>query len=316
MRIPQVLRDGVAFLYRTKEEAKSHAKIGGTAFIVGHPILYPDGKPTSYWVPYLVTNRHVAGMCPVIRVNRRDGEKPDVIEKEERDWVMHPTDNVAVTPVIGQINPIIHKISFGYTEVMIAEQRAKDWEIGVGDEVFMIGRFVNHQGREENSAAVRFGCISVMPEPMYNRAILRDQLSYAVEMRSRTGFSGSLVVAYRTIATVLDRVKTDHFSGILGVNWGYVLDEETGENTWLNGVVPAWKIMEVFEIPQLKEIHRQATEYMLAEIKKGNAAATPAIAMPVKSVSSEAENLEADEQSRERFTALLGAATKKRPQAD
>ena len=56
----------------------------------------------------------------------------------------------------------------------------------------MIGRFLNHQGTKDKIVpAVRFGNISVMLELIWNSTVSKDQLSFAVEMRSRTGFSGS-----------------------------------------------------------------------------------------------------------------------------
>jgi hypothetical protein len=323
MRIPPVLRDGVVFLYPTVEDAKKHAKLGGTAFLVGHKILRPDGTPTSYCIPYLVTNRHVAWTAPVIRVNRRDGGVPEIIEKDDRAWVPHPDgDDVAITPVLGNIRPAIHKISFGYTDWFITEEWGAHLELGVGDEVFMVGRFINHQGRKENSSAVRFGSISVMPEPIYNSAILKDQLSYAVEMRSRTGFSGSMVIAYRTLATVLDEVKVPNFVGILGVNWGYILDEDK-ENTWLNGVVPAWKIMDVFKTKQIQEFHAMATEALLRGIDSQDEA-MPAVAMsevtkvfgPPLSAPDSATKSEANPDHREDFTAVLSVAAKPKPKGD
>ena len=57
---------------------------------------------------------------------------------------------------------------------------------------FMIGRFLNHQGTKDKIVpAVRFGNISVMLEIIWNSTVNKDQLSFSVEMRSRTGFSGS-----------------------------------------------------------------------------------------------------------------------------
>jgi hypothetical protein len=55
---------------------------------------------------------------------------------------------------------------------------------------------------------------------------------------------------------VLADVKVKDFWAILGVNWGYVLDEN-GENTWLNGVVPAWKIIDLLEGTILKKQHEE-----------------------------------------------------------
>ena len=93
----------------------------------------------------------------------------------------------------------------------------------------------------------------MMAEPITNPAIGKDQESFAVEMRSRTGFSGSPVMVYRTpLSSIEDGLKYVKFTGLLGVNWGYILDEETQENTWLNGVVPAWKILEMLDMPAVK----------------------------------------------------------------
>jgi hypothetical protein len=55
------------------------------------------------------------------------------------------------------------------------------------------------------------------------------------------------------LAEDLPDYKLD-FWGLLGVNWGYIYDEKR-ENTWLNGVVPAWKISELLDHPDLKAIH-------------------------------------------------------------
>ena len=106
-----------------------------------------------------------------------------------------------------------------------------------------------------------------MLSPLYNKAINRDQESFAVEMRSRTGFSGSPVMTYRTIATNLARTKTDveNFHALLGINWGFVYDEK-GENTWLNGVIPAWKILETLDTPELQKKYDEAVEYATPRI--------------------------------------------------
>lgn len=260
-RIPDFVLDGVGFLYPTVELAENHARQGGTCFLVGRPVIIDEKSPVS-WVPYAVSNRHVVwnSGCSVIRLNRRDGSKPDVIHLEPTDWQVHPGGgDVAVASLIGKINQAEHKISFIPTTRFVTRELVDHWEIGVGDEVFMVGRFVNHQGKTDNVAAARFGTISVMPQPIYNKAIQRDQLSFAVEMRSRTGFSWSLVTVYRTVATVLTTVKQQDFFAILGVNWGHVMDED-GENTWLNGVVPAWEILETLDVPALSSVQARATE--------------------------------------------------------
>jgi hypothetical protein len=327
-RIPDFMLDGVAFLYPTVDDARRHAKQGGTCFIVGRPTkeilpghpISVGGVPIATYVPYAVSNRHVvwSGGCPVLRVNRRDGSTPDVIELDINDWHVNPNgSDVAVACLIGKISEAIHKVSFVPTTRFITREMAKEYELGVGDEVLMVGRFINHQGKTDNLAAARFGSISVMPAPIRNKAIGKDQLSYAVEMRSRTGFSGSLVAAYRTVATVLTEVKVDSFYGILGVNWGYILDEN-GENTWLNGVVPAWEIVETMDVPALAAFQAEAARRWDEIRDSGAGEAVPAVvtAMDRPAIASGSEPpATADNPShREDFTSLLrAAATPKLP---
>jgi hypothetical protein len=109
----------------------------------------------------------------------------------------------------------------------------------------------------------------------------RNELSYAVEMRSRTGFSGSPVRVYRTDATNISVIHPVHFlHGLLGINWGYINDPETGENTWLNGVIPAWKIIETLETPALEKKHKEAEAKIVASMNIMERGADHLIAPP------------------------------------
>ena len=70
-------------------------------------------------------------------------------------------------------------------------------KIGPGDDAFMVGRFVSHQGLNKSVPAVRFGNISMDPAPIKQvNGELAD--SYCIDMRSRPGYSGSPVFVYRT----------------------------------------------------------------------------------------------------------------------
>ncbi len=249
--------DGVAYLFRTEQEAQTRRKIGGSAFIVSRIIDgSEDAAGQRLYVPYLISNRHVVyeGGASVVSMNRRDGGPPDIFDFLQTDWSPHPADEDLIAICMhGHLRKDIHRITHMPTQKFVTEEVVTEYQIGVGDEVFMVGRFINHQGGYENRPAARFGSISMMPEPLWNSATRRHQESYAVEMRSRTGFSGAPVAVYRTLATVLADIPQDKLSyfGLLGVNWGHVKDEETGESTWLNGVVPAWKILELLDTPPL-----------------------------------------------------------------
>lgn len=78
-------------------------------------------------------------------------------------------------------------------------------DIGVGEDVFMIGLFLDHDGVTTNVPSARFGNISMLPNPhaLIPQPTGYEGVSYVVDMHSRTGFSGSPVFVYRTFATNL-----------------------------------------------------------------------------------------------------------------
>ena len=260
-RIPDKFLDSIVFLYRTKEEAEQRAKIGGTGFLFGLAIQgAAEACGSARYVTYVVTNKHVvyAGGAPVISINRSDGSAPDIWEFEVTDWTVHPTADLAAICVYGFLNRETHKFSFASDDYLLTPELITEYDLGVGDEVHMGGRFVNHQGTQINRPAARFGNVSMMLENILNPGTEKKEESFAVEMRSRTGFSGAPVVVHRVPTSSITKVPVKTFLKILGVNWGYIKDEETGESTWLNGVVPAWKILELMELPMLKQKHREA----------------------------------------------------------
>jgi hypothetical protein len=76
-------------------------------------------------------------------------------------------------------------------------------QIGPGDDVFMVGRFIDHDGGNKNRPALRFGNISIDPTPIMQDNGVRVP-AYCVDLHSRTGFSGSPVFVYRTPGPDLD----------------------------------------------------------------------------------------------------------------
>jgi hypothetical protein len=151
--IPEIMIKSATFLFRTKDEAKRRVKIGGTAFLVTKPIegsLERAGH--QLYIPYLITNRHVvyAGGSSVVSINRRDGLPPDIFEYEPTDWTVHPSgDDVAAICVVNDIYNQVHDITPIRTEHLMRPQDVKN--SGVGEDVVMVGRFVNHQGTNKSS---------------------------------------------------------------------------------------------------------------------------------------------------------------------
>ena len=158
-----------------------------------------------------------------------------------------------------------------------------------------------------------------MLQSIYNSATKKDELSFAVEMRSRAGFSGSPVAVYRNAATNPFNVPgaaptpllglPGGFFRLLGVNWGYVFDEK-GENSYLDGVVPAWRILELLEVPALKKKHDEYTDWVKQDKAK---APTDHPAAPA---SDPGEPNDGEDGRKQRFKRLLSEAVKRPKSSD
>jgi len=217
-RIPEKVVRSVFYLYESEEDARAGINPGGTGFIVDTGINYdPSTKGFSLPHFYGVTNWHVA--CdgfPVIRLNTVDGGI-DVLDFNPDQWEFLPGKyDVAVIPLSSlDRTHDVNSISTG----LFAPKDYNPYYIG--DDVFMVGLFVDHAGETTNLPSARFGNISMLPN---SRATIRqptgyDGISYIVDMHSRTGFSGSPVFAYRTFGSDLTEGSGHRFEHIEIENW-------------------------------------------------------------------------------------------------
>lgn len=256
-RIHESTLDSTFFLYPSKLEAMSGSACGGSGFIVAYPsVLWP----TEITYLYGVTNWHVAVRdgCSVIRLNTTDG-KTDTFEFDPSEWEYDAGgDDLAVTFM--QVDESVHQSS----AIPIALIKSQDefmpnsWApIGVGDDVFMLGRFTDIDSIRRNQPTARFGNVSAMPVDL-KQATGRTRASYLVDMHSRTGYSGSPVFVYRTpgtnIAQALEQGKYDFNKSLLmllGVHFGQFDERDREGNvigmSAMNGVVPATRILELLE---------------------------------------------------------------------
>ncbi len=277
------LLDTVFFLYKTKEDAKAGIKSGGTGFLVAIP---SKERPGQFHI-HGITNWHVAKgekPTPCIRVNTSHGT--EVFEFDPGEWVCKPGSyDIAVSPPI-VLQDKEYKASFLDIDTffLTAEQEKKD-EIGPLDDVFMVGRFVNYDGKEVNEPAVRAGCISIMdaqikqPTGYVGRSIILD-------MNSRRGFSGSPVFVYRTLGSHFMETQKPgevltgggHYIKLLGIHWGQFLESwelkyrspkspDTNapvntEGMYVEGlsgmtrIIPAACIAEVLNLKVLEEVRK------------------------------------------------------------
>lgn len=219
------IRDSVCFVYANM---KGVLKPKGTAFFVALPI-----GETGLDTTIIVTALHVVAKIEAqsddgrayLRVNAKDGGFL-FAEVDPTDW-FRPDHSDEVVDVVfcpwtaSQADADIKSIPVRYAataDVMAAE------DLGVGNEVFIVGLFVNHHGKKRNEPIVRVGNLSAMPsDPVSTR--VGDLQAYFIEARSLGGLSGSPVWIDAGVFRVVDGRRQYRRGGqplsLLGIMHGH-----------------------------------------------------------------------------------------------
>jgi hypothetical protein len=316
-RLPDDFLDSVFYLYPSEEEARQGINIGGSGFVVAVP-TWPGLK--QYFV-YAVTNRHVLETADVGRFNTREGGT--YIERIDRDlWVKSKTDDIAIRNIKLPPEEFAHR--WIPLDMILSEEQAKKINLGIGDNVFMVGRFIHHEGVQRNAPLVRFGAIAQMPaEPIaYQLEKKRhEQYSIIADIRSIGGYSGSPVFLnepdFLSRANKAEQPKAHY---LIGVDWGHIpmwrpacgFNEEpigtsqVNINSGMAGIVPSWKLLELL---------MEDSERRRKQIEAATAADRPITAFPDSAAPMDTAN-DANPTHREDFTRLVGAAARKHERED
>jgi hypothetical protein len=293
-RIDNQFLDCSIYLYHSEEEASRGERSGGSGFIVGVP-GFGDGwlipgatcpRPGVIYHAYAVTNRHVVKKrntsepsSPVIRLNQDSG-KTDILPLTVDDWftaeeLISEDHDIAVVPINHQD---YYAYRFIPTDAFLTKEISTRYDVGIGDVVFMVGRFVGHDGRQRNEPSTRWGHVSSMPVEHVHHPSNRNgkQESFLVEMHSISGYSGSPVIVRPFPESIL---RVDYYGSptnthmmmptrddpiqtggpwLLGVDWGYINNhEQRDNNTGISGVVPAWHLLKLLNSDKLREQRRK-----------------------------------------------------------
>lgn len=270
----------VFYVYDNEAAAKSGEHSGACGFFVARNL---ESHPTQQQL-YAVTNRHCvkdSGPTLVLKVTKTDGT-PDYWETKACDWIEHKDRfDVAVLPIEFRLKDYEYNY-ISSAPFFLTPAIAADVAIGPGDDIFMVGRFIGQDGRQRNLPTVRFGIISRMNgEPIPDEYGI-DQDTFLVEMRSLAGYSGSPVFVQITpglprpplFRTPPEKNRIyrfiEHGPWLLGVDWCHFPDykqvqksDEYGKlepvqpaqwveaGTGMAGVIPAWRIQEILDSPEL-----------------------------------------------------------------
>jgi len=299
-RIPPQVLSSTFYLYPSVEAAKAGDKFGGTGFFVA----YPTGFPEAPSLLYAVTNWHVAvrSGCSVMRVNTLHGGV-DIFDFDPSEWEFPPGGpDLAVMPhrKLG-VRESVHQIVAIHLDMFLSRSDVPNLEINPGEDIFMVGRFVDHDGAASNVPSARFGNISVMPQELLQPTGGRFE-SFVLDVHSRTGYSGSPVFVYRTFGsdlttgeinteqlTILGTISArpfDHFVKLLGLHWGQFPERweiknkekrtippeavlEQGDERYIEGMsgmtlaIPAWDIRDFLDVPKLVNERAEALNQIL-----------------------------------------------------
>jgi hypothetical protein len=248
-------------MYPTVGDAEQGTRIGGSGFLVG---VFSETRPDKFYL-HVVTNAHVidAGNY-VVRFNTKDGRATPVAT-EPAEWIVGTEDDLAVYPAAVPENADFQALM---PDVFIDDTCEIDgWPIFPGDDVYLFGRFITHDGKQRNRPVVRFGNISMLPDAEATvRVNSRDQLAFLVECRSFGGFSGSPAFVKLAQPRLMDE-DTRHkkgfiplYSRFLGVDcghlphWSRVREKPTSQaqlyadmwtetNSGMAIIIPAWRLM-------------------------------------------------------------------------
>ena len=284
-RVDDLFLDCTFYVYRSAVDATSGelGTDGASGFWISVDLEINKGWSQGY----AVTNSHVirnAGLNPVIRVNLRDGGF-DLLATNAASWKHHP-DGCDIAALAIEPNPSGHRVVCVPDDLLITRQAIQAHNIGPGDETFMVGRFVNHEGKQKNTPALRFGNLAMMPEEPIRDSNGILQESFLVECRSIPGYSGSPVFVYippgaprpSSLGWLSPAFGSSMVKGpwLLGIDWCHLNNLEpimerggntrapgdyvVKSNTGMAGVIPAWKITELLNIDEFRAAREQEDE--------------------------------------------------------
>jgi hypothetical protein len=270
MRAPDDILKTVGFVaeHAQYEIGKDSYDPEATGFFVEMPSKVISAAGT----PYFVTAKHVIEEFTKRRlalvVNKKGG---GITRLEIGKWYTHSDKSVdvAVTPFT-----YTDELDFFFTslDIFLDPASMKEKQVGIGDEVYMPGLFALYNPGKEptrNVPLMRYGNIAMLPDEPIQTSLGFAEV-FLIEARSIGGMSGSPVFARRTsnmqwttngVTRFLHGVSNEFYLlGLMHGHWDIAERDinnpkptlsPSGVNIGLGIVVPAHKILEVLNDPEL-----------------------------------------------------------------
>lgn len=279
MRITDSTKDTAVFIGYEKTDGNVHW--GGTGFFVEIPLT----NDPSVCHRYFVTASHVAdkleGKKSFVRINKKGGGVETFELDENQQWFRHPTSPTDVALFLCAPNPNKFDYRSITVNMFLTSDSATARQIGIGDEVVIVGLFTYHTGETRNIPLVRFGNLSMFPDERIANVKIGESNglpevaqvnAYLIEVRSTGGLSGSPVFVKESVfmkcrepnrdgLTTLQGEGDPHFLGLLQGHWeidpsnrnsATLISPDTAAiNLGIAIVIPAYVIREILEQEEL-----------------------------------------------------------------
>jgi hypothetical protein len=200
MLVPDFIRQCVLFLGK-KDTQTNRFVPKATAFIVSI-------HDQDIAFRYIVTAKHnVENFTKFewdmyIRSNLRDGGVREDNWSKTR-WYAHPNEastDVAIASITfdpaEEYRTVVLRTEAPDKGMAATTQAMETNNIGLGDEVFIVGLFKSHYGQKRNIPIVRIGNLAMMKGEPVSTDYCGDTEAYLVEARSINGLSGSPVFVH------------------------------------------------------------------------------------------------------------------------
>jgi hypothetical protein len=281
MLVPDLVRQCVLFL-GSKDDKSGHFIPRATAFVV-------TIEEANLGFRYVVTAAHAIegfhkhGLELFIRSNLANGGVREDSWGSAR-WFLHPgpePTDIAVASIDflpeEEFQAIVLRSDFPGKDICATPQAMQAYNFGLGDEVFIVGLFRSHYGRQRNVPIIRVGNLAMMRgEPVETQYGATD--AYLVEARSIGGLSGSPVFVHHPVLNPQGATRYwllglmhGHFD-IKNLNEDTVVDSlgcvTTGINTGVGVVIPVERILETLDQPELvAKRQKDAAEFHRGKIE-------------------------------------------------
>lgn len=279
MRLPDQVLHTVCFI--AKSAAKdSYRATGFLASVAG-------AHGNAYL--YLVTAKHVATSLAtepfIVGFNSKQNTKgrfevnydPAVPHR----WWDHPTEpnavDVAVFPFAPAEYDLLNVEWIHYPNMFATPEIIASQGIGIGDEIAVIGLFTRFSGEKKHFPIARIGNLAMLPNERIPLEGFDPMEAYLAEGRSIGGLSGSPVFVRQTVNTSVADSKGKqvpfagtgqiYFLGLIHGHWNLPVSLEKSSaaeavNMGISIVVPAHKIAEVLNHPELVEQRKQQDDLL------------------------------------------------------